>query len=328
MAVNMVFNKIQIKEVQSIMKAVRFHQYGGADVLQYEEAPIPTINADEVLIKVAATAFNPADAMIRMGALKDFLTLELPFTPNVDVSGIIEQIGESVTGLNVGDKVFSFLDMTRNGAAAEYVVSKVADVALAPKTIDLTDAAAIPSGAMTAWQGLFDLGKLQAGQRVLITAAAGGVGSFAVQLAKWKGAYVIGTASENSFASLKELGIDQIINYKNEVVEDKITDKVDLIFNLSPLSPEEVTKMMYILKTGGTLVTAVNPADEGVAQELGVHAVRMAVKRNAEQLSQIAGLVDNGAVTPFITERYPLSKLGSVHERMGQMRGKVLLTVE
>jgi NADPH:quinone reductase-like Zn-dependent oxidoreductase len=310
------------------MKAVRYHQYGAADVLKYEEAPIPVVQADEVLIKVAATAFNPADAMIRMGVLKDFLPLELPFTPNVDVSGVIEKVGETVTGLNVGDKVYAFLDMSRNGAAAEYVVSKAIDVALAPKNISLQDAAAIPGGAMTAWQGLFDNGHLQSGQRVLITAAAGGVGSFAVQLAKWSGAYVIGTASKNSFSDLQQLGVDEIIDYKNESVEEKVTEKVDLIFNLSPLSSEEVTKLLNILKEGGTLVTALNPADENVAKELGVQAVRMAVQRNAEQLSQIAKLVDDGHIKPYITERYPLSSLASVHEKIGQMRGKVLLLVE
>jgi NADPH:quinone reductase-like Zn-dependent oxidoreductase len=309
------------------MKAIRYHQYGGPDVLRYEEAPIPEISANEVLIKVSATAFNPADAMLRMGVLKDFLPLELPFIPNTDVSGVIEKIGESVKGLKVGDKVFSFLDMSKNGGAAEYVVSNADDVALAPENINLQDAAAIPSGAMTAWQGLFDHGNLQPGQRVLITAAAGGVGSFAVQLAKWKDAYVIGTASENSFTTLQKLGIDEIINYKNELIEDKVAKDVDIIFNLSPISSDEVTKLLHVLKEGGTLVSALNPADESVAKELGVNVVRMAVQRNAEQLSQIADIVNEGHVKPFITERLPLSNLVAAHEKVGKTRGKVLILV-
>ncbi|MEK5397183.1 NADP-dependent oxidoreductase [Paenibacillus sp. FSL K6-2859] len=309
------------------MKAVRYHQYGAVEVLRYEEAPTPDVSADEVLIKVAATAFNPADAMLRMGVMKDILPLELPFIPNVDVSGVIEKIGESVNGFQFGDKVFAFLDMTKNGAAAEYVVCKANDVALAPKNIDLQDAAALPGGAMTAWQGLFDHGNLQSGQRVLITAAAGGVGSIAVQLAKWKGAYVIGTASEESISALQDLGIDEIINYKNELIEEKLTEKVDLIFNLSPLSSEEVTKLLLLLKDGGTLVSAYNPADEDVAKNLGVHVVRMGVQRNAEQLSQIADIVDQGYVKPFITERLVLKELAAVHEKVGQTRGKILLLV-
>ncbi|MDH6368861.1 NADPH:quinone reductase-like Zn-dependent oxidoreductase [Paenibacillus sp. PastF-3] len=309
------------------MKAVRYHQYGAVEVLRYEEAPTPDVSADEVLIKVAATAFNPADAMLRMGVMKDILPLELPFIPNVDVSGVIEKIGESVNGFQFGDKVFAFLDMTKNGAAAEYVVCKADDVALAPENIDLQDAAALPGGAMTAWQGLFDHGNLQSGQRVLITAAAGGVGSIAVQLAKWKGAYVIGTASEESISALQDLGIDEIINYKNELIEEKLTEKVDLIFNLSPLSSEEVTKLLLLLKDGGTLVSAYNPADEDVAKNLGVHVVRMGVQRNAKQLSQIADIVDQGHVKPFITERLALKELAAVHEKVGQTRGKILLLV-
>jgi NADPH:quinone reductase-like Zn-dependent oxidoreductase len=262
-----------------------------------------------------------------MGVMKDILPLELPFIPNVDVSGVIEKMGASVNGFQLGDKVFAFLDMTKNGAAAEYVVCKANDVALAPKNIDLQDAAALPGGAMTAWQGLFDHGNLQSGQRVLITAAAGGVGSIAVQLAKWKGAYVIGTASAESISALQDLGIDEIINYKNELIEEKLTEKVDLIFNLSPLSSEEVTKLLLLLKDGGTLVSAFNPADEDVAKNLGVQVVRMGVQRNAEQLSQIADIVDQGQVKPFITERLPLKELAAVHGRVGQTRGKVLLLV-
>jgi NADPH:quinone reductase-like Zn-dependent oxidoreductase len=161
----------------------------------------------------------------------------------------------------------------------------------------------------------------------LITAAAGGVGSFAVQLAKWKGAYVIGTASEQSFPYLKELGIDEIIDYKNESIEDKVAEKVDVIFNLTPIASEDVTKLLHLLKQGGTLVTSLNPADENLAKELGVNAIRMAVQRNAEQLSQIATIVDAGHVKPFITERVPLRNLAAVHEKVGQTRGKVLIFV-
>lgn len=309
------------------MKAIRYHQYGGSDILQYEEAPIPEVRSDEVLIKVSATAFNPSDAMIRMGYLKEFLPLEFPFIPNVDVSGIIEKTGEDVEGIKTGDKVFAFLDMAKDGGAAEYVVTKAIYVATAPKNINLQDSAAIPSSSTTAWQGLFDHGKLQSGQRILIIAAAGGVGSFAVQLAKWKGAYVIGTASQTSFPDLKKMGIDEIIDYKNESIEDKIIEKVDVIFNLAPIASEDVTKLLHLLKKGGTLVSALNPADENLAEELEVNFVRMAVQQNAKQLSQIADLVDKGNVKPFITERVALNNLATVHKKVGQTRGKVLISV-
>lgn len=307
------------------MKAVRYYQYGGPEILQYEEALMPEVKADEVLIKVTATTINPADIAIRKGWLGT--KIEFPFIPNYDVSGVIDKVGGSVQEFHVGDQVYAFLDITRNGAAAEYVVSKAVDVALAPKNISLEDAGVIPSSALTAWQSLFDLGNIQAGQRVLVTAAAGGVGTFAVQLAKWKGAYVIGTASERSFSYLEDIGIDEIIDYKNESVTEKIEEKLDLIFNLSPLSPEEVTKLLPLLKKGGTLVSAAKPADDERANELGVHAISMMTKRSSEQLSQIAKLVDSGFVNPWITEINSLENLKDIHEKFGGTNGKILIKV-
>lgn len=253
------------------------------------------------------------------------MPLELPLIPNYDVSGVIDKVGDSVQQFDVGDQVYAFLDVTKNGAVAEYVVSKAVDVALAPKNISLEDAGVIPSSAVTAWQGLFDHGKLQGGQRILIAGAAGGVGHFATQLAKWKGAYVIGTASERSFSYLKEIGIDEIIDYKNESVAEKIEEKLDLILNLSPLSSEEETKLLPLLKKGGTLVSATNPADEERANELGVQAISMVAKSNAEQLSQIAKLVDDGFVKPWITEVDSLENLKDIHENFKSTNGKILI---
>lgn len=226
----------------------------------------------------------------------------------------------------MGDHVYAFLDVTKNGAAAEYAVARFIDVALAPKNISLEDAGVIPSSAVTAWQGLIDYGKLQEGQRVLVTAAAEGVGHFAVQFAKWKGAYVIGTASEcSSFSYLEEIGIDEIIDYKNETVTEKMEEKLDLIFNLSPLSSEEVTKLL--LKKGGTLVTARNPVDDEKANELGVHGISMTAKSSSKQLSQIAKLVDNGFVKPWITELDSLENLKDIHEKFRSTNGKMLIKV-
>lgn len=308
------------------MKAFRYYQYGGPEVLQYEEVPMPEIKADEVLIKVIATTNNPADVKIREGALGT--SLEFPFIPNYDLSGVIDKVGDSVQEFQVGDHVYAFLDVTKNGAAAEYAVARAVDVALAPKNISLEDAGVIPSSAVTAWQGLIDYGKLQEGQRVLVTAAAGGVGHFAVQFAKWKGAYVIGTASErSSFSYLEEIGIDEIIDYKNETVTEKMEEKLDLIFNLSPLSSEEVTKLLPLLKKGGTLVTARNPADDEKANELGVHAISMTAKSSSKQLSQIAKLVDNGFVKPWITEVDSLENLKDIHEKFRSTNGKMLIKV-
>lgn len=309
------------------MQAICYRNYGGPDVLIKAEVEIPEIDVDEVLIKVAATALNPIDVALRSGLLKEIIPLSFPFIPNCDVSGVVEKVGTSVSTLKKGDKVFASLDFMRNGGAAEYVVSKANVIALAPKNISLQDLASIPSGALTAWQGLFNHGQIKSGHRVLITAAAGGVGSLAVQLAKWKNAYVVGTASEASFTSLKELGIDEIIDYKNEKVEERITEKFDVIFNLSPLNTDEVNNLLYLLKEGGTLVSASNPADQNTAKKLNVKAIRMAVQRDSRQLSQIAELVDSGDIKPYITERLTLDNIKYAHENVGNTRGKVLILV-
>ncbi|WP_231111834.1 NADP-dependent oxidoreductase [Staphylococcus equorum] len=277
------------------------------------------------MIKVIATTNNPADVKIREGALGTSLEFP-PFIPNYDLSEVIDKVGDSVQEFQVSDHVYAFLDVTKNGAAAEYAVARSVDVALAPKNISLEDAGVIPSSAVTAWQGLIDYGKLQEGQRVLVTAAAGGVGHFAVQFAKWKGAYVIGTVSErSSFSYLEEIGIDEIIDYKNETVTEKMEEKLDLIFNLSPLSSEEVTKLL--LKKGGTLVTARNPVDDEKANELGVHGISMTAKSSSKQLSQIAKLVDNGFVKPWITELDSLENLKDIHEKFRSTNGKMLIKV-
>lgn len=312
---------------KNAMKAAELIQYGGTEVIHFREVAIPEVGPEEVLIKVAATSYNPLDSVIRRGNFKSVISIEFPFIPHSDVSGVIERVGESVTSLEVGQKVYAYLDISRNGAAAEYVVSKAKNVALAPTTIPLQDAAAIPLAALTAWQALFQHGQLQAGQKVLITAAAGGVGSFAVQFAKWKGAYVIGSASENSFSKLRELGIDQIIDYKNKSINEGLNEKVDLIINLSPATSEEVNTWLPLIKEGGTLISAVSPANKDMAKELGVIAKRIGVRSDAEDLRQIAQLVDEGILSPFITERFPLSELIAVHELAGKTRGKVLIEV-
>ena len=188
------------------MKAVRFHEVGGPEVLRYEDAERPTPGAGEVLIKVAGSAFNPADAGIRAGTLP--FPVVLPHTPGYDVAGTIEALGDGVTGFAAGDAVVGFLPMIENGSAAEYVVAPADVLVAAPTSIPLADAAALPSVALTAWQALFDEAGLTAGHRVLIVGAGGAVGSYAVQLAKHSGAHVIATASPRSIRSVEAAGAD------------------------------------------------------------------------------------------------------------------------
>lgn len=311
------------------MKAIRIHQFGGLEELRYEDAPIPSPEADEILIKVAGTAFNAADVKIRKGYLQAFFPHEFPYIPNIEVSGTVEAAGAEVTDFQPGDRVYAALDMSRDGAAAEYVVTKTQYAALAPVSLELSDAAALPIGVLTAWQGLFDHGNLPQGGRVLIAGAAGGVGSYAVQFAKQHGAYVIGTSSAASMPMLQELGIDEIIDYTKESVTDKLKDKVDLILNLSPESTEVLNTWLPLLKEGGALISAVNPADEALAAQLGVKVHQLFAREDRTLLTRVAELVDAGKLKLWITDRLPLTELAASHamSEAGKLRGKVLITI-
>jgi NADPH:quinone reductase-like Zn-dependent oxidoreductase len=240
------------------MKAVRIHTYGGPEVLRYEDVPRPAPAAGEVLIKIHAAAVNPVDWKVRAGHLKDMLKYHMPLIPGWDAAGVIEDVGAGVARLKRGDEVYTRPDITRDGTYAEYIAVREREVALKPKSLDHVHAAAIPLAALTAWQALFDAGGLSAGQRVLIHAAAGGVGSFAVQLAKWKGAYVIGTASAHNHEFLCGLGADETIDYNTRRFEDEVHD-VDMV--LDAMAGETQKRSWKTLKPGGILVSILGLED-------------------------------------------------------------------
>lgn len=195
------------------MKAVRFHSYGTSDVLVHEEADRPRAAAGQVVVQVAGAAFNPVDASIRTGYLTQAFPLELPHTPCYDVAGVVAEIGEGVSGWNVGDAVVAFLPIGAPGAAAEYVVAPAETLAAAPRTVELADAAVLPSVGLTAWQALFEHAGLKPDQTVLINGAGGGVGGYAVQLAVQAGANVTATVSARSRDRISAYGAHQIIDY-------------------------------------------------------------------------------------------------------------------
>jgi NADPH:quinone reductase-like Zn-dependent oxidoreductase len=249
------------------MKAIRIHAYGGPEFLVYEDAPRPQPEKGEVLIRVHAAGVNPVDWKIREGYLKDMLHRSLPLVPGWDVSGVVETVGPGVTRLKKGNEVYSRPDIARDGAYAEYIVVRESEVALKPKTIDHIHAAAIPLAGLTAWQSLFDAGKLMTGQKVLIHAAAGGVGSMAVQLAKWKGAYVVGTASEHNHDFLRDLGADEIIDYTKTRFEDAVHD-TDMVFDT--IGGDTRKRSWQVLKKGGILVSIISPPS---VEEANIHGV-------------------------------------------------------
>jgi NADPH:quinone reductase-like Zn-dependent oxidoreductase len=308
------------------IKAVRIHSYGGPEVLQYEDAPRPEPAEGEVLIRVYGAGVNPVDWKVRAGYLKAFIPYSLPLIPGWDVSGVIEETGANVSRLKPGDEVYSRPDLTRNGTYAEYVAVRESEVALKPKSIDHIHAAAIPLAALTAWQALFDVGGLSAGQTVLIHAAAGGVGTFAVQFAKWKGAHVIGTASGRNQSFLRELGADDTIDYEKTHFEDVVRN-ADLV--LDAIGEDTQKRSWQILKKGGILISIVNVPSAEEAAAHGVRAVRVGVQPNPQQLSEIAQLVDSGKLRSIVETVAPLAEARRAHElsQTGHVRGKIVLRV-
>jgi len=305
------------------MQAVRIHDYGGPEVLKLEEVPRPQPGPGEVLIRVHASSVNPVDWKIRAGYMKQFMPLALPFVLGRDVSGVVEAAGPGVTGLKKGDEVYGLI----NGADAQYAVAKESELALKPRTIDHVRAAAIPLAALTAWQALLDKAKLAAGQRILVHGAAGGIGTFAVQLAKWKGARVIATASGRNQAFLRELGVDEPIDYEKTRFEDVVRD-VDAVFDT--IGGDTQQRSWKVLKRGGVLVSVVAPPAAEEAAKYGVRAELLITQASSSQLTEIAKLVDSRRIRPIVETVLSLSDVRRAQEisERGHVRGKIVLKVE
>lgn len=308
------------------MKAIRIHEFGGPEVLKYDDAPNPSPANDEVVIKIHASGVNPVDCKIRAGLAQGKFPIEFPLIPGWDVSGEIEEVGSDVLNFRKGDEVYSRPDPTRNGTYAEYVVVKADQVNSKPKSIDHDKAAAVPLAGLTAWQGLFEHGDLKAGQKVLIHAASGGVGTFAVQFAKWKGAYVIGTASEENIDFLYDLGADEVIDYKTEKFENKVKN-VDLVFDL--IGGETQKRSLSVIRQGGRLVTTVQPGNQEVAKEKSIKLIGYMAKSYPADLQQIADLIDSGKIKPIVTRILPLKEAAKAQELIDShhTRGKIVLKV-
>jgi NADPH:quinone reductase-like Zn-dependent oxidoreductase len=308
------------------MKAVRIHKYGGPEVLQYEDAPRPQPESGEVLIRVYAAGVNPIDWKIREGYMKDLWPHKFPLIPGWDLSGVVEEIGTDVARFKKGDEVYSVPDASRDGAYAEYIVVRESEVALKPKSLHHVRAAVVPLAAVTAWQALFDAGQLKRGQRVLIHGGSGGVGHVAVQLAKWKGAHVLATASTKNRELLREVGVDEPIDYTKQKFEDVARD-VDLALDL--IGGETQERSWSVLKKGGVLLSLVQPPSVEKAKALGVRAAFVAGHPNGTQLAEIANIIDSGSLTPVINRILPLSEVRRAHElsKSAHTHGKIVLRI-
>jgi NADPH:quinone reductase-like Zn-dependent oxidoreductase len=309
------------------MQAVQLHSFGNSDVLRLEEVPKPTAGAGEVLVRVRAAGVNPIDWKVRAGYLQSFIPHKLPLILGWDVSGVVEKTGPNVTAFANGHEVYGQLDITRNGAYAEYVVSGVDRLGAKPKGLTHDQAASVPVAAMAAWQALFGAGglDLKAGQTLLIHGAAGGVGLFAVQFAKWRGATVIGTASASNWDLLRGLGVDRVVDYGKQRFED-VVPKVDAV--LDSIGGETQARSWGMIKSGGALASLLGDQWAGTPPS-DIRKISVLGALAAPQLGEITKLIDAGIVKPIISEVLPLSEAKRAHEHgeTGHTKGKIVLHV-
>lgn len=305
-------------------KAIRFHEYGGPEVMKFEDIPQPVPKDDEVLVRVHAMGVNPVDWKIREGHVRRMMDIPLPAIPGGDLSGVIEAVGSQVAGLSVGQSVYAMTGLL--GAYAEHVAIKAAIAAPKPASLDHVHAASVPLAALTAFQALFEQGGLVAGQRVLVHAAAGGVGSFAVQLARNAGAEVIGTASAANADYVRGLGATDVVDY-HQADYSRHAGRCDLLFDL--VGGETSLKSLVVLRNGGTFVGGVPPGEalQKQAADAQVRIVAFRVRPDGRQLREIAGLIDSGKVRTNIAAIYPLQDAGRAHlqSKTGHTRGKIVL---
>ena len=311
----------------STSRSVWIERFGDLDVLQLADRPIPQPVDDEVLVRVRAASVNPVDWKIAAGEYPPKPANQLPFILGRDLAGTIEAVGTAAHYMvSHGDRVFAFIDQDR-GAQSEYVVVKAVELVQIPSDVDFVHAAAAGLVSMTAWQGIFDHGGLEAGQRVLIHGAAGGVGHLAVQFAHWKGAIVYATAGAQDLAFVRSLGADEVIDYKAQKFEDVAHD-MDLVFDTQGGDTQE--RSFATLKQGGCLVSTLEP-DEKKAAALGIRiAPRWHAQPNAEQLGQVAELIAAGKVRVEVARTFPLEQARDAYAfaRDEHPRGKVVLTLD
>lgn len=310
---------------QATMQAIQINQYGDASVLELTNAPVPALESNDVLIKVHAAALNPVDWKIREGYLAGMLEHKLPLTLGWDVAGEISAIGEGVTDWSVGDAVYSRPNIARDGSYAEYIAIDASEIALKPSSLDWNHAAAVPLAALTAWQSLYDFADVKAGERVLIQAGAGGVGSFAIQLAKLRGAHVISTCSSKNVDFLKSLGADEVIDYTQQDVGE--LKDLDVVFDT--LGGDALASSWQTLKADGRLVSIVDVPDEETAKTHGVNAGFVFVQPNQVQLKVLADLIDDGKVSVTVDSVFPLKDAAAAQAKSetGRAKGKIVLQV-
>ena len=308
------------------IKAVRIHRFGGIETLQLDDVAPSMPDALEILVKVSAASVNPVDFKIRSGKYPAVNEDRLPYILGRDASGMVEKCGAGADTFKVGDEVFGIVGIHGGGYAQKVVMSQDA-VAAKPAHLDHVQAAAVPLAGQTAWQGLFRYGEVKSGQRILIHAGSGGVGHFAIQFAKTKGAHVTTTVSSDNVEFAHGLGADVVIDYKKQPFE-QIARELDMVFDL--IDGEIRERSWAVLKKGGILVSTLTEPSQATARQHGVRAMRYTVQADGDELKEIAQLLEAGKVKPFVNQTFPLAAAADALAAVerGHSKGKTVLTME
>ncbi len=305
------------------MKAVVVNQYGGSEVLKYQDAPRPEPKDDEILVRVMAAGVNPVDSYVRQGR---FGKGNLPMIIGSDIAGVVEKTGATAKKFKPGDAVYCYLSVMRGGGYAEFAIARESETALKPKNIDFITAAAVPLAGTTAWQALIDSGKIEKGQTVLIHGGSGGVGSFAIPIAKARGTKVIATASSEHQPTLKQLGVDHAIDYTTTKFEDVVKD-VDLVLNC--VRADALARSYGVVKKGGTIVSITDEPDQTECAKRGITCSRMGANPDAKVLEELTKLIEAGKMRPVVSQTLPLAEASKAHQQIETRHtlGKIVLKV-
>jgi NADPH:quinone reductase-like Zn-dependent oxidoreductase len=303
------------------MQAVRIHEFGGPENLVLERVPRPVAPANGVLVRMKSAGVNPADWKMRAGYYQKFMPLPLPWIPGLEGAGIVESVGNEVTNFKPGQAVYGFL----NAAYAEYAVAPAGEIVIKPPHTSFDQAAAVPLGALTAWSAVLETASVEAGQRVLVQGGAGGVGLYAVQFARWKGAHVTSTTSTPNVDFVRMLGAENVIDYKTTAFDSVLKD-MDVV--IDTLGGETLDRSWKVLRPGGILVTVAGMVNQEVAQSYGVRGAS-AMRASLDKLGPIAELIESQTIRAVVGARFPLAEARKAHElsQTGHGRGRIILHI-
>ena len=314
------------QSTKPMMKAIVVHEYGGPEVLKYEDVPRPVPKENEILVKVIAAGVNPVDSAARSQKFAQSLNIKLPAIPGYDIAGVVEKTGATVTKLKAGDPVYAYIALDKGGGYAEYALATEKETSPKPKSLSCAAAAAVPLVSLTAWQALIDTAKLSAGQTVLIHGGSGGVGSFAIQIAKARGAKVFATASTPNQDLLKQLGADVAIDYTKQKFEDVAKD-VDVV--LDSVGKDTLARSYGIVKKGGIIVSLVAQPDQAELDKHWIRGAPLGVEPNSDELAEITKLIDERKIKVIVSQTLPLAEAAKAQAQADthHTRGKIVLKV-